>query len=133
MIEGEKLYTISSSAITADISERGSRVVDAQGKVLENSARCKEDMTLKWVNCKLKSNYDSLADIKDDKEYRSLMDSTLGWEKTLPHCEDPWTAVIWMLENENHPLNISLLRRKALSIVEESVPIASISITFEGR
>ena len=99
MIKENQPFTNSSSTITPDPDENDSRVVEAQTEVLEKPESCNEDMTLKWVNCKLKSNYDSLADIKDDKEYRSLMDSTLGWEKTLPYCEDPWTAVIWMLEN----------------------------------
>ena len=51
MIGDEKLYTISSSTITADISEEGSRVVGAKTEVLEKPEICKEEMTLEWVNC----------------------------------------------------------------------------------
>ena len=117
MIGDEKLYTISSSTITADISEEGSRVVGAKTEVLEKPETSKEEMTLKWVNCKLKSNYSSLVDIKEDKEYRSLMESTLGWEKTFPYCEnlDPWTEVIWMVQNESHSLNVKRLISRDLA------------------
>ena len=56
MIEEEKLYTNSTSAITAEICERSSSVVDAQTEVLEKPESRNEDMTLKWVNSKLNSN-----------------------------------------------------------------------------
>ena len=67
---------------------------------------------LKWINDKLKSKYCSLADIKDDKEFRSLMYEILGKENGFSDADDPWTEVIWMLENEIHDLNYKLLENK---------------------
>ena len=98
-------------------SSRAIVVAGEQTENLEKPEICKEAMTLKWVNCKLNSNYNSLADIKDDEEYQSLMHSILGWEKTFPYCEDlePWTEVIWMVQNESHSLNVKRLISRDLA------------------
>ena len=101
----------SSSQRNSETSKKESEACEI--KSLERPEVTAEAETmLKWINDKLKSKYCSLADIKDDKEFRSLMYEILGKENGFSDADDPWTEVIWMLENESHELNYKLLENK---------------------
>ena len=93
--------------------------VDSQEKVAkEGSGIAETETTLNWINDHLKTNYTSASQIQD-KEFRSLMHSIIGWEYGFPQCPNEWLEVIWMMENEKHDLSLNLLWKRDLEEIEK--------------